>query len=107
MMENIKQITEQIYPAQRNIWDKVVPNWKKREAIERILKILKQDKENPFADTGWDINIALINKLTMLEISHSMLDIIIEKIEKESILEKYLKDPMKIYWYLREEYPDR
>lgn len=106
-MKDIKPVTEQIYPAQRNIWDKAVPNWKKREAIEQILKILKQDKENSFADSDWDINIALRNKLTLLGTCHSMLDIIIEKIEKENLLEKYLKDPMDVFWKLREEYPDR
>lgn len=105
-MENIKQVTEQIYPIQRNMWAKAVPNWKKREAIEQILKILKQDKENSFVDTDWDINIVLKNKLTLLGTCHSMLDIIIEKIEKENLLETYLKDPMKVFWKLQEEYPD-
>ena len=96
----------EIYPAQRKIWEKVIPNWKKRSAIEDILKVMKQDKKNPFADDGWDIEIAFKNKLTLLSMSHGMLDIIKEKIEKEKLLDQYIKDPMSIFWKLREEYPD-
>lgn len=103
-MKDEKEVV--IYPAQRKIWEKVIPNWKKRSAIEDILKIMKQDKKNPFADDDWDIEIAFKNKMTLLSISHGMLDIIKEKIEKENLLDKYMKDPMSVFWKLREEYPD-
>jgi len=96
----------EIYPAQRKIWGKVIPNWKKRSAIEDILKIMKQDKENPFKDNGWDVEIVFKNKLTLLSMSHGMLDIIKEKIEKDNLLDQYMKDTMSIFWKLREEYPD-
>lgn len=95
-----------IYPAQRNIWEKVIPNWKKRSAIEEVLKIMKQDKKNPFADGGWDIEIVFKNKLTLLKMSHGMLDIIKEKIKKEKLLDQYMKSPIRVFWKLREDYPD-
>jgi len=105
-MENVRRVAERTSPAQRDVWDKTVPNWKKREAVEQVLRILRQNREKPFTNGDWDINMALRNKLTLLGMSHGLLDIIMEKIDEENLLEKYLRDPMEIFWKLREEYPD-
>jgi hypothetical protein len=90
-----------------NIWEKAIPNWKKRATIDAILKIMKQDKENPFAESGWDVEIVYKNKLTLLGFSHDLLVVIKEKIKGEKLLDQYIKDFMSVFWKLREQYPDK